>query len=113
MIEIILGFLIIIMTIILPIHLAGRMVDAKRIGFVWCFLAILLSALFQFIGQSISIYGYILSPFLAALAYSIVMKTTYLKGIGIAIIQFVLTIVIATLLVSFSFASLRHLTFPF
>jgi len=108
-----LGSLIVILIIILPVHLAGKMVDAKRTGFAWCLLAILLASLFQFIGRSVSIYGYILSPFIGALAYSIAMKTTYLKGIAIAILQFVLTIIIASLLVTFSFASLRLLMFPF
>ena len=111
--EILIGFIIITLIAILPIHLAGKMVDAKRTSFGWCLLAIILAAVFQFIGQSVSFYGFLLSPLIAALAYSIVMKTTYLKGIGIAVLQFVLTIVIATLLITFSFASLSMFMPPF
>ena len=113
MIEFILGSLIVILIIILPVHLAGKMVDAKRIGFGWCLLAIFLAAIFQFISHTFFLYGFFVTPFVTALAYALVMQTTYLKGIAIAILQFFLTIIIATLLVTFSFASLSLLTFPF
>jgi len=111
--ELIVGLIFISFIIILPVHLAGKMVDAERIGFGWCLLSIMLAAIFQSISHSLFIYGFLFSPLVTALAYALVMKTTYLKGIAIAILQFVLTIMIATLLATFSFASLNFWTFPF
>ena len=111
--KLFIGLILISLVIVLPVHLAGKMVNAKRTGFGWCLLAIILACLFQSITQSIFFLGFLFTPFVTALAYAIVMQTTYLKGIGIAILQFALTIMIATLLVTFSFTSLNLWAFPF
>ncbi len=111
--ELIIGLILISLAIVLPVHLAGKMVDAKRTGFGWCLLAIIVACIFQWISRTFFFFAFIFSPLITALAYALVMQTTYLKAIAIAILQFALTIMIATLLVSFSFASLNLWTFPF
>ncbi|VAW14701.1 hypothetical protein MNBD_BACTEROID05-1236, partial [hydrothermal vent metagenome] len=50
--ELLIGLILISLIIILPVHLAGKIVDAKRTGFGWCLLAIIVACLFQGISHT-------------------------------------------------------------
>lgn len=78
-----------LLILLIPIKVAGNYLGAERTGFGWCFLAMFAGAAFMAIGEDLTEYGDILSIFLSAAGFSIIMGTTYLKGLGIAVFQLV------------------------
>ncbi len=94
---------IILAILILPIKFAATYVRAKNTGVFMCLLALIFAAIIQK-GVSISfplislqhpIFDSIGALLLSAFAYMLVLGTTYLKGIAIALIQILLTVLLA------------------
>ena len=95
--ELIIGLAIVTIILIVPIKIAASMVGAQRTGIFSCFFAILLSAVIQAVVAKLipgisEKLGILLSLPLTALSYAMILGTTFFKGIGIAIIQVVVTI---------------------
>ena len=97
--ELILAIGLVTVLLIVPIKIAASMVGAENTGIGYCFLAILFSAILQFVvnifvpSQS-EVLGLLIALPLTAICYAYVLGTTFLKGIGIAIIQFVVTLLV-------------------
>jgi hypothetical protein len=89
---VILGFILLLLLWLVPIKIGAIMVGANRTGLGACFLASV-AAWFFLILFSLVLWhgGVLLSVFTTALAYMLVLQTTYLKGLAIAAIQFVVT----------------------
>ncbi|OOZ42201.1 hypothetical protein BOW53_01070 [Solemya pervernicosa gill symbiont] len=86
-----LGLLLLILLV--PIKVAGNYFEAERTGFGWCFLAMILASAFMQAGEELTEFGGILSIFLSAAGYSMIMGTTYIKGIAISAFQTISIIV--------------------
>jgi len=93
---------IILAILILPIKFAASYVGAKNTGVFMCLLALIFAAIIQK-GVTISfplisiqhpIFDSIGALFLSAFAYMLVLGTTYLKGIAIALIQILFTVLL-------------------
>ena len=98
-------FLVIILAVLIgPIKIAAKIVGAKNSGFFACFIAILFSAAihrgveiyFPGLGDYPKYVGDIVSFGLAGIAYMMVLGTTFFKGLAIAVIQIILTLVVVT-----------------
>ncbi|HEX4509732.1 MAG TPA: hypothetical protein VH328_06630 [Burkholderiaceae bacterium] len=88
----ILGFIVFLVFWLLPIKIGAILVRAGRTGLGACFLALLVSWFFVFLFSLVLWHGgVLLSVFTTALAYMMVLRTTYLKGLAIAVIQFMIT----------------------
>lgn len=101
MVEIIM-LLVILAVLILPVKLAADYVGARNTGFLMCIVALIFAALIQ---KSVAIllpqlsFKYpalhpLISILLSALAYMLVLGTTYGRGIAIAILQIILTVLL-------------------
>ena len=77
-----------------PVMVGARMVGAGYSGFWRCFGAVIVASIIGAIAVKLFRGLAILSIFGSALGYMIVLDTSYLKGLGIALIQDVLVVVI-------------------
>lgn len=94
--------LIILAILILPVKLAADYVGARNTGFLMCLVALIFAAIIQ---KAVSVllpqlaFNYpalapLISILLSALAYMLVLGTSYGKGIAIAILQVILTLIL-------------------
>jgi hypothetical protein len=89
---VILGFILLLLFWLVPIKIGAIAVRAGRTGLGSCFLALVASWFFLILFSMFLWHGgVLLSVFTTALAYMLVLETTYLKGLAIAAIQFVVT----------------------
>jgi hypothetical protein len=95
--------LVVVVVLIIPIKLAATWVGAQNTGVMSCLLALILAAAIQkgfsmvLPGVSENL-GLLIGIPLASFAYMLVLGTTFIKGIIIAVIQGVLTILIVVVL---------------
>jgi len=81
--------LLVIFVLILPVKLAAEALGAQRTNVVWCFLSLLGASVMQSIGLSIPLYGSIVAFLLSSAAFAAVLGTSFLKGIGIAVLHII------------------------
>jgi len=97
--------LVILAILILPVKLAADYVGARNTGFLMCIVALIFAAIIQ---KAVAVllpqlaFNYpalspLISILLSALAYMLVLGTSYGKGIAIAILQVILTILLVFL----------------
>mgnify|MGYP001556757455 CR=1 FL=1 len=82
---------IILFVSVAPVMVGARVVGAKRNGFWICLGALLIASLISWFAVRLFHGLGILGIFASALGYMLVLDTTYLRGLGIAVIQMVLT----------------------
>jgi len=97
--QLIIAFIVITIILIVPIKIAASMVGARRTGIFHCFIAIVLAALLQGAAARLipgisEMLGVLLALPLAAVAYMLILDTTFFKSLGIAIIQGVVTVAV-------------------
>ena len=94
--------LAILAILILPVKFAADYVGAKNTGILMCIVALIFAAVIQ---KAVAIvlpqlqFNYqalspLISILLSALAYMLVLGTSYGKGIAIAILQIILTVLL-------------------
>ncbi len=103
--ETLISLLIVVLLLVLPLKFAAKFIGAKNTGFFSCLFALIVSALFQFgvdyyFPELDDTYGWLATVPVAALAYMLVLGTTFLKGILIAIVQVILMVLLTTLVAS-------------
>ena len=95
LIAIVIGLL----AIVGPVMVGARVVGARRTGFWICLGAIIVSNIFVAIaGYIFHRLGLVAGFFAAALAYMLVLDTTYLRGLAICAIQMAITLVLVIVL---------------
>jgi hypothetical protein len=93
---------------IVPVKIGASVVGAKRDGLVACFVALVLASLIGGFAARHFHLGGALSVFVAALVYMLVLDTTYLRGLGVACIQFALSIVLLIALSATAVGPMLH-----
>lgn len=94
--------LVILAILILPVKLAANYVGAQNTGVFYCIAALILAAAIQDVVRILllgvmldySVLGHLVSILLSAFAYMLVLGTSYGKGIVIAILQVILTVLL-------------------
>lgn len=103
--ETLINLLIVVLLLVLPLKFAAKFIGARNTGFFSCLFALIVSALFQF-GVDYyfpgldDTYGWLVTVPVAAIAYMLVLGTTFLKGILIAIVQVILMVLLTALVAS-------------
>ncbi len=106
----ILVFIAMLFIIALPLKMAAAALGAKRTGFVRCLIALIVASIMHSIGLGVPVIGTIVAFLLSCLVFSIILKTTFVRGIGISILHMIFSaIIIAVLTVVFGI-SLAGLT---
>lgn len=96
---IIVGTLILsLFVLVWPVQWAAKAMGADRTGFGWCLLALIGSTILQAFGTAVPVAGNIVALLLAALAFAGILQTTYLRGIGIALLHLIFTVVLIVLI---------------
>jgi len=103
--ETLINLLIVVLLLVLPLKFAAKFIGARNTGFFSCLFALIVSALFQYGFNQLfpgldKTYGLIVTIPVAALAYMLVLGTTFLKGILIAIVQGILMALLTALVAS-------------
>ena len=94
---------------VVPVMVGARVVGAKRNGFWICLGALLIASLISWLAVRMFHGLGILGIFASALGYMLVLDTSYLRGLGIAVIQLVLTVVLVVVLMATAIGSMFHM----
>ena len=100
--------LVILLLTVVPVMIAARIVGARRTGFWASLLALIVSYLI--IGVAAHIFRNIglLAFFVAPLGYTLILDTTYLRGLLMVILQGLIFGVIAVILTFTMLGSILH-----
>jgi hypothetical protein len=100
---------IILLIVVAPVMIAARIVDARRTGFWMCLLAMIVS--FAIVTCAVRLFhaGGLISFFAAPLGYMIILDTTYLRGLGIVILQYLIAALIVVVLAFTAIGSMLHM----
>lgn len=95
---------------VIPVKIAAHVVAARRNDFLVCMAALLVASLISwFVARTFHFpFRTLLGVFAAALGYMLILDTTYLRGLAIAIIQFLLTVALVFALAGTVFGGLLH-----
>ena len=94
---------------VVPVKIGAHVVGARRRSFGVCFAAIVIAWLIVWLATHLFHNLGLLSVFVTALGYMLVLDTTYLRGLGIALIQIALTILLVFALVVSSLGAMLHM----
>jgi hypothetical protein len=100
---------IVLLITVAPVMIAARIVGAGRTGFWISLLALIVS--FLIVGFAVRVFhgGGLLAFFAAPLGFMLILDTTYLRGLGIVVIQYLIAILIAVVLMFTAIGSMLHM----
>ncbi|RJO65096.1 MAG: hypothetical protein C4523_16960 [Myxococcales bacterium] len=102
-------FLVGIAVVLLPVKLAAAAVGARRTGFLWCLVALVVASILHALGLGFPVAGSIVAFLLAAWGFAWILGTGFLGGIGIAILHVVFTALIVAAFAVLGLSSLLAL----
>ena len=99
---------VVLLLTVVPVMIAARIVGARRTGFGSSLLALIVSALI--VGFAVRVFhgGGLLSIFAAALGFMLILDTTYLRALGVVLLQYLIIAVIAVVLMFTAIGSMVH-----
>ena len=103
--EALISLIVVVVLLVLPLKFAAQFIGAKNTGFLSCLFALIVSALFQygvnhFFPNLDNTYGWLVTVPVAAIAYMLVLGTSFIKGVLIAIVQVILAVLLTALVAS-------------
>jgi len=100
---------IVLLIVVAPVMIGARIVGAGRTGFWMSLLAMIVSYLI--VGVAVRMFhgGGLLAFFAAPLGFMLILDTTYLRGLGIVVLQYVITAVIVLVLAFTALGSMVHM----
>jgi hypothetical protein len=100
---------IVLLIVVAPVMIGARIVGARRTGFWMSLLAMIVSYLI--VGVAVRMFhgGGLLAFFAAPLGFMLILDTTYLRGLGIVVLQYVITAVIVVVLAFTALGSMVHM----
>ena len=95
--------------IAVPVMIAARIVGAGRNGFWMCLLAAIVSSIIVGIAVRLFHGGGLLAFFVAPVGYMWILDTSYLRGLLMVVLQYVMAALLVTVLVFTALGSMLHL----
>ncbi len=83
-----------IFILIFPLHLAAKAMNAERNGVGWCLLGLFGASFMQALGTAVPIYGNIVAFLLSATAFAGILGTSFLRGLGIAVLHIIFSVLL-------------------
>ena len=80
--------------VVWPVQWAAKAMGARRTGFGWCLLSLIAALILQGLGSTVPVAGNLVALLLAALAFAGILETNYLRGIGIALLHLIFTVLL-------------------
>lgn len=108
MIFVAIAIVVFLLLTVVPVMVAARIVGAGRDGFWICLLALIVSMII--VGLAVRVFhgGGLLSFFVAPVGYMWILSTTYLRGLAIVVLQYLVAAVIVVVLMFTALGSLLH-----
>ena len=106
---IILFFILVLCLVVWPVQWAARMMKARNTGFWLCLLALIAATILHGLGLLVPIAGTLVAFLLSAAGFAAILGTSYLRGIGIAILYVIFSgiiLVVLSLIFGISLAGL-------
>jgi hypothetical protein len=100
---------IVLLVIVAPVMIAARIVGAGRTGFWYSMLALIVS--FAIVGIAVRMFhgGGLLAFFVAPLGFMLILDTTYLRGLAVVLLQYVISALIVVILAFTAIGSMVHM----
>lgn len=100
---------VVLLVTVVPVMIAARIVGARRSGF-WISLGALIVS-FLIVGFAVRVFhgGGLLAFFIAPLGYMMILDTTYLRGLGIVVLQYLIAILIGVIIAFTALGSMLHI----
>jgi hypothetical protein len=108
MLTFILVVLAILVFTVVPVMIAARIVGARRTGFWVSLLAMIVSALIVGVAVQLFRNSGLLAFFVAPLGFMLILDTTYLRGLLMVVLQYLIAGVIAVILMFTAIGSALH-----
>ncbi len=99
---------IILLLTVIPVMIAARIVGARRTGFWISLLAMIVSALIVGVAVHMFRNSGLLALLVAPLGFMLILDTTYLRGLLMVILQYLIAGVIAVVLMFTALGSMFH-----
>jgi hypothetical protein len=99
---------LVLLIAVVPVMVGAHLVGARNKTFGVSFAAIVIGYLLVWLAALHFRNLGLLAIFITALVYMLVLGTTYLRGLGIVLIQYVLTILIVFVLLMTSLGAMLH-----
>ena len=105
---ILLAILVALVFAVVPVMIGARIVGARRTGFWISLLAIIVSLLI--VGFAVRLlHGLgLLAFFIAPVGFMLILDTTYLRALGIVVLQYLISALIAVVLAILLFGGVMH-----
>ena len=91
-----------------PVMISARIVGAGRTGFLSCLLAAIVSFIIVAIAVRMFHGGGLLSFFVAPLGYMLILDTSYLRGLCMVVLQYVMAVLLVIALLFTALGSMLH-----
>ncbi len=100
---------VVLLIVVAPVMIGARIVGAGRTGFWMSLLVMIVSYLI--VGVAVRMFhgGGLLAFFAAPLGFMLILDTNYLRGLGIVVLQYVITAVIVLVLAFTALGSMVHM----
>ena len=96
--SIILFCILILCLVIWPVQWSARMMNAQHTGFGRCFMALIAATILQGLGLLVPYAGSLVAFLLSAAGFAAILGTSYLRGIGIAVLYIIFSALILVVL---------------
>jgi hypothetical protein len=73
--------------------MAAKAMGAKRKSTLWCYLALIGSAILYSIGTTVPVIGQIVAFLLSSLGFAAILGTNFIRGIGIHVLTVIFSII--------------------
>ena len=99
---------VVLLVVVAPVMIAARIVGAGRNGFLASLLAMIVSYVIVACAVHLFRVGGLLAFFAAPLGYMLILDTNYLRALGIVLLQYLITALIAVVLLFTAIGSTIH-----
>lgn len=89
--------IVILVLSVLPIMVGAALVGAERRGVLWCLVAMVVSGILHSLGLTVPGIGTLVAFALAGLGFAWILRTGFVKGIVVHLIQLVFWVVVGTI----------------
>jgi hypothetical protein len=96
LVLVIIGFVL----MVLPLKMAAKAVGAENTGMFACFLALIVASILQAIGSLVPVFGNLVAFLLGAAGFAGILKTSFVRGIAMAVLHMLFSILIVVLIVA-------------
>lgn len=103
---VLLGIVALVVTV--PVMISARIVGTGRSGFWICLLAAIVSFIIVSVAVRLFHGGGLLSFFVAPVGYMLILDTSYLRGLAMVVLQYVIAVLVVIALLFTALGSMLH-----